>query len=357
MNPKASVVVPTCNRTELLLRCLNALISQDFEQEFEIIVVDNAASEETRCSLEEWTGVILAGRLAGPAFELHPREPQPGDTRPVRAGDQPQIAEVETLELVESLPAVRYIPAAGVQGPAAARNCGWQSASGEVIAFTDDDCIPAPGWLRFGVTALSNGAAGAYGQVIVPVPDHPSDYQRDATGLERSEFVTANCFYRRKVLEEVGGFDEQFSLPWREDTDLYFTVLEHGFPLVRVGSARVYHPIRPAPWGVSITQQKKAQYNALLYKKHPRLYRRKIQPRPPWHYYAITVALVAAVAGMPWAPAIWGLMVLAFCAYRLKDTSLAPLHVLEMAVTSALIPMLAVFWRIKGAVRFKVLFL
>ncbi len=261
------------------------------------------------------------------------------------------------VELVESLPAVRYIPAAEMRGPAAARNRGWRAALGEVIAFTDDDCIPAPSWLRNGLQALAGGADGAYGQVVVPVPEHPSDYQRNATGLERSEFVTANCFYRREVLEQVGGFDERFSLPWREDTDLYFTVLEHGFQLVHARAARVYHPIRPARWGVSIGQQQKAQYNALLYKKHPYLYRRKIQPRPPWHYYAMTLALAAAVAGTPWALAVWGLMVLAFCAFRLKDTSHAPMHVLEMALTSALIPVLAVFWRLRGALKFRVLFL
>ncbi len=357
MNPKVSVVVPTCNRTQLLLRCLNALLSQDFEEEYEIIIVDNAASEETRCAIEEWTGVILTGRMAHPAFELQNYNVQPCSPVPAGVHSQPQVAEVEMVELVESIPAVRYIPAAEVRGPAAARNSGWQAALGEVIAFTDDDCIPAPSWLRNGLQALAAGADGAYGQVIVPLPEHPSDYQRNATGLERSEFVTANCFYRRSVLEEVGGFDVRFSLPWREDTDLYFTLMEHGFTLVPVKSARVYHPIRPARWGVSLSQQKKAQYNALLYKKHPHLYRRKIQTRPPWHYYAMTLTLAVALMWTPWALAVWGLMVLAFCVYRLKDTSRAPLHILEMALTSALIPLLAVFWRIRGAVRFKVLFL
>ncbi len=352
MSLKVSVVVPTCNRTQLLLRCLNALLLQDFDEEFEIIVVDNAASEETRCAVEEWTSVILSGRLAQPSVEIPPCH-----THPLGNGTQSQVAEIEMLELEESTPAIRYIQAAGTRGPAAARNTGWQAASGRIIAFTDDDCIPAPSWLRNGLKAFSNGAAGAYGQVIVPLPEHPSDYQRNATGLERSEFVTANCFYRREVLQAVGGFDERFSLPWREDTDLYFTVLERGFPLVRAASARVYHPIRTARWGVSIQQQKNAQYNALLYKKHPQLYRRKIQPRPPWHYYAMTTALVTAAAGLPWALALWVLMVFGFSAYRLKDTARTPQHVLEMALTSALIPLLAVFWRIRGAVKFKVLFL
>jgi len=49
------------------------------------------------------------------------------------------------------------------------------------------------------VAALGDGAAGASGQVRVPLPDVPIDYQRDAAGLETGKFVTANCFYRRGV--------------------------------------------------------------------------------------------------------------------------------------------------------------
>ena len=55
----------------------------------------------------------------------------------------------------------------------------------------------------------------------MPLPLQPTDYELNAAGLQRSEFVTANCFYRRAALAAAGGFDERFRAPWREDSDLY----------------------------------------------------------------------------------------------------------------------------------------
>src|SRR4051812_36479910 len=142
----------------------------------------------------------------------------------------------------------------GPPRPAAARNAGWRAARGGIIAFTDDDCIPAAGWLSAGVCALVDGVAGAMGSTKAPLERVPTDYELNAAGLEGGEFLTANCFYRRCVLEQTGGFDERFRIAYREDTDLWFTLLERGSKLVRAPGAEVLHPIRPAPWGVSINQ-------------------------------------------------------------------------------------------------------
>ncbi len=261
--------------------------------------------------------------------------------------------------------AVRYVPVTGGHGPAAARNRGWQAARGAVIAFTDDDTVASPGWLRAGLAAFADGVAGAWGRVVVPLPPVPTDYERDVAGLEAGPFVTANCFYRREALAAVGGFDERFASAWREDSDLYFTLLEQGARLVRAPDAVVVHPVRPAPWGVSLRQQRKNLFNALLYKKHPALYRRRIQAAPPWPYYLAVGALAAAVGGALrgreglalGAAAAWALLTVRFCARRLRRASHAPHHVAEMLVTSALIPPLAVFWRLRGALRFRVFFL
>jgi hypothetical protein len=182
-------------------------------------------------------------------------------------------------------------------------------ACGDIIAFTDDDTIPAPSWLTYGAKTMKNGAVAAWGRVVMPIPDPPTDYELDAAGLERAEFVTANCFVRKSAVEAIDSFDERFKLAWREDADLFFRLLKYDPSIEYTPQAVVVHPVRSAPWGISVLQQRKVLFDALLYKKHPDLYRRKIRPVPPWKYYgifaALIVSLVAALAGQ------WGLTVTA----------------------------------------------
>lgn len=323
---QVSVVVPTYQRPHLLERCLTALLNQDLHPaEYEVIVADDAADPQTEA---------LVRRLAATGGDGRPR------------------------------PYVCYLPVVDTEGPAAARNAGWRAASGRVIAFTDDDCVPEPTWLRAGLAALADGVAGVSGRVMVPLPDRPTDYELSASGLARSRFVTANCFYTRDALSSVGGFDERFEVAWREDTDLYFRLLKAGCELVDAPEATVVHPVRPARWGVSLGQQRKSTYNALLYKLHPDLYR-IIGPGPPWHYYWITLAALTAAASavggrrrLSLAAAVaWAALTVRFCASRLRGTSHAPSHVAEMVVTSALIPPLSIYWRLRGAIRYRVYFL
>ena len=318
---QVSVVVPTFRRPELLSRCLGALAAQDFEATgFEVLIADDAGSAETRRQVEEFAA--------------------------------------------RSRPAVGYVAVTGGHAPAAARNAGWRAARGELIAFTDDDCIPEPHWLSAGVAAFAGDIDAVTGRVLVPLPEVPTDYQRDAAGLARGEFVTANCFCRRAALEALGGFDERFSAAWREDSDLQFSLLRAGRRIARAEAALVVHPVRPAPWGVSLRQQRKSLFDALLYKKHSELYRRRIRSSPPGDYYAIVASLLLAIAaaglGHPRAAlaaaGVWAVLTGRFCLRRLSGTSSAPGHVAEMIATSVLIPPLSVCWRLYGAWKFRVLF-
>jgi GT2 family glycosyltransferase len=318
---RVSVVVPTYRRPESLERCLAALSVQDFDPTaFEILVADDAASQQTKRQVEQFAHV--------------------------------------------SEPGLRYLPVCGPHGPAAARNVGWRAGRGEIIAFTDDDCVPDSHWLTAGAAAFVDGVAAVSGQVIVPHDDQPTDYERDAAGLEVAEFVTANCFCRRAVLEAVGGFDERFTAAWREDSDLQFALLSSGRRIVRASEAIVIHPVRPVRWGISLAQQRKGLFDALLYKKHRRLYREKIRSSPPAHYYAMLALLFFALACAAFgqfgaaAAAACGWIVLcgAFCVKRLRGTSRAPSHIAEMIVTSVLIPPLSVFWRLYGAWKYRVPF-
>jgi GT2 family glycosyltransferase len=241
-------------------------------------------------------------------------------------------------------------------GPAAARNRGWRRAGGEIIAFTDDDTEPRPAWLAEGLRAMA-GADAASGRIVMPIPERPTDYERDAQGLERAEFVTANCFVRRQLLERIGGFDEGFRMAWREDSDLHFRLLRCGARIVRAPRAVVVHPVRPAPWGVSLRQQRKVMFDALLFRKHRELYRSRIRANPRWDYYAIVGSLILMATGVAPAGIAWVLLTGNFFVKRMRGASRRPAHVLEMLVTSMLIPPLAVFWRLRGALRYRVAFL
>jgi GT2 family glycosyltransferase len=263
---------------------------------------------------------------------------------------------LEALER-QSLPRSRYeiivVEDLDRRGPAAARNRGWRLARAPIVAFTDDDCVPDADWLRRGLEAFEEKADVVCGRIAMPVPEPPTDYERDAQRLERGEFVTANCLCRKRLLEHVGGFDERFRLAWREDTDLHFRLLEQGARIVTEPRALVVHPVRPAPWGVSLAQQRKVMFDALLFKKHPRLYRERIRPTPRWDYYLIVGSMFLAVFN-PAFLLLWGMLTARFCRQRLRGTALTPRHVLEMVVTSIAIPPAAVFWRCVGALRFRV---
>ena len=316
MTPLVSVVIPTYRRPQLLTRCLNAVLDQqEAGFDYEVIVVDDEPSDETR-------GLV---------------------------------------ESLENSVRIRYLQTSGHQGPAVARNLGASSAAGAILAFTDDDCIPDQRWLKAGVSAFQEGVSGVSGQVLVPLSQDPTDFDHNLAGLERSLFVTANCFYRKDDFE---GFDERFEMPWREDSDLYFTLLEKGLVLARQREAIVLHPTRPAPWGVSVREQRKTMYNALLYKKHAELYRATFPVRAPLAYYSAVLGLGSAIVGLGFGirllgtlgGCLWLVQTLALAVRRLKHTSRRPAHVAEMVLTSAVIPPLSLYWRLRGAVRFRVVF-
>ncbi len=316
-----SVVVPTCRRPQLLERCLNSLVHQTLDgRAYEIVIVDDAPHEDTRAVAERW---------APRAFQRGLR--------------------------------VAYLPSGGPHGPAAARNHGWRIARGDIIAFTDDDTIASPEWLVNGLRAMGNDLHAVRGRIVMPMTGAPTDYELDAKNMETAEFVTANCFCRRQVLQQLHGFDERFRLAWREDSDLHFRLLDCGALIGHAPSAVVTHPIRPARWGISLSQARKIQFDALLFKKHPLRYREKIRATPRWDYYLIVASLLCWLGALATAhygvtaiaAVLWLVMTARFCAQRLRRTSRSPAHVAEMLLTSILIPPVAVFWRAVGAVRFR----
>jgi GT2 family glycosyltransferase len=358
---RISVVVPTYKRPRLLERCLNALTRQSFDPDlFEVIIVDNAGCDETHNLVEEYSRMSNIYRyLAGEIASLQPSAEGVNDS-----GRKNGSYAVALLSAVRC-PRVKYLRATEPVGLAAARNAGWRVAQGEIIAFTNDDCIPDPDWLTEGVMAFDEGTAGVSGWIEVQSPIELMDSEHNVSPLTGCAFLTANCFYRRNALEKVDGFDERFSGAWQEDTDLYFSMLKRSYLLKTAPEAIVSHPIRRASWGIRLKQQQKSMYNALLYKKHTRLYRRYVQPGHPLEYYIITLCAFLGILSLgvqQWQLALmffflWVAQTLEFTVLRLRSNKPSTRHMLETAFTSALIPPLSVYWRLVGAIKYRVFFL
>jgi glycosyltransferase involved in cell wall biosynthesis len=326
MKPDISIIIATWQRTELLARCLKALVNQNItDNRFEVIIVTDGPDPQTVKYMKHWLNTY-PGRVAVTCKSL-----------PVK------------------------------KGPAAARNAGWRKASGELVVFTDDDCIPQADCLQQYWQAYMpyrNTAIAFSGQIKVPLSGIPTDYEMNTWRLEKARFVTANCACSKMALVQTGGLDEEFTTAWREDTALEFDLSEKDIPIIKVPEAVIVHPVRAASWGVSIREQKKGMFNALLYKKHSWLYKKSNMERTPRYYYIITIMLLLAlwfsfhnIPLMTVCLAIW----LAFTAWftwkRLRNTSHNLVHITEMIFTSAIIPVLSVYWTIYGAIKFKTFFI
>ncbi len=321
MTIRISVVVSTCKQPQLLDRCMHALVAQNFPRlQYEIIVADDADDPETKRQVMNWS------RRTG--------------------------GRVEIL----------YAPVWDRHGAGATRNVGWRLAAAKVIAFIDDDAIARRDWLMRGLAAMRGDVAAVAGRVHVPMPDpRASDYEFDTNLIDAGGLITANCFVRRDALVAIGGFDERFTVAWRADSDLFLTLVEAHGKVVSAPGAVVLRPAGRTGWGASLAQQRKILLDALLYKKHAALYRGRIHRAPCRDCYAIVAAMLVAIGGFAVgsstlalvAAFVWLAAMARFCWRRLRGTSHAPRHILEMMRASMLIPPLAVFWGLVGAVRFR----
>jgi histidinol-phosphate phosphatase family protein len=262
------------------------------------------------------------------------------------------------------LPPVRVVRTGG-GGPARARNLGWRTARSEWIAFLDDDVVPDADWyerLAEDIAGLDPDVAGSQGRVRVPLPEHrrPTDWERGTAGLATSSWITADLVYRRAALSAVGGFDERFPRAFREDSDLALRVMATGARLVR-GQRRITHPVRPTDRWVSVRVQAGNADDVLMRRLHGRDWRTRADAplgRLPRHL-AVTAAGVAAgglaLAGKPRPAVLAALAWLAgtaeFARARIAPGPRTRDEVLTMASTSAVIPPLATWHRLRGAVQ------
>ncbi|MFB9378507.1 glycosyltransferase [Kineococcus gynurae] len=137
-------------------------------------------------------------------------------------------------------------------GSYAARNAALRTADGDVVAFTDSDCLPDPSWLSEAVRALDSGVDVVAGHVEVYPRDarrpHPVEafemlnaFRQDRSAAQ-GWAVTANVVVPRTVLDEVGEFNAD--LPSGGDAEWCHRAVAAGHPPVYVPSAVVRHPAR-----------------------------------------------------------------------------------------------------------------
>jgi glycosyltransferase involved in cell wall biosynthesis len=194
-----SVVIPTRDRPNALARCLGALAAQTVGDELEILVVDDGSTAESAVS-------------AAVARHSH----------------------------------ARLIRRAGV-GPAAARNAGARAASGTVVCFTDDDCVPSEDWVEQLLSALRQGADAAGGRTTADggALAEASELIARAPVVEVDRHYVSfapsnNLACWRSVIDAVP-FDETFPHAAGEDREWCARLLASRYSLRFVSSARVVH--------------------------------------------------------------------------------------------------------------------
>ena len=197
--------------------CLNALSKQTYPTDrYEVIVVDNNSTDDVAAAVAEFTDVRLF------------RETTPG--------------------------------------PAAARNTGVAHAKGEVIAFTDADCIPMPEWIQEGVRALEHAPIIGGRIDIIPPESCSSAFiarysystalQQQYLIEQKSFAATANVFVRRETWETIGPFDTR--LVTCEDKEFGLRAQKMHMLTAYAPLAIVAHPIQCSSFGALI--RKTASY-------------------------------------------------------------------------------------------------
>ncbi|MFI8567031.1 HAD-IIIA family hydrolase [Rhodococcus sp. NPDC078407] len=250
----------------------------------------------------------------------------------------------------------------GGRGPAAARNAGWRACRTEWIAFVDDD-VRVPGdWaaqLVADLDGLAPDVAASQSRIHVPIDSsrRPTDDERRTASLAHARWITADMAYRRDVLARVGGFDERFPRAYREDSDVAARVIDAGYRIER-GSRVTDHPPATGSFFASVRAQRGNRDNALMRHKFGPQWRDKVGEGPgrTRQHAATTLAAVAAAglwsagrrrAGFA-AAAVWSMSTLEFALRRTIPGPRTGREIASMAVTSVLVPPVAVTHRVLG---------
>jgi GT2 family glycosyltransferase len=217
---KFSVIIPTCNRNDLLVKCLGLLVpacKKLANADYEIIITDDSKENQAKSLLEHFPETKWA---EGPK-----------------------------------------------RGPAANRNNGVKNAKGEWLIFIDDDCLPLPNiMVEYDKAITEHPSAGAFEGAIWP--DDESLLKKDMSECPVNKtggyFWTANVCVNMAIFQKINGFDEDFLIAAQEDQLLYVKLKEIT-SVVFVPEAKVIHPVRVVSFYKKIKTSNKSLQNWLLY--------------------------------------------------------------------------------------------
>lgn len=198
---KVSVIVPVYNAAATIERVIAAILSQQTNHSFEIIMVDDGSTDQT-----------------------------------------PYI--------IKKTAQVKYIYQENA-GPAKARNTGVLAAQGEFLAFTDSDCLPQSDWLenllkgfkdeRIAVVSGSYGIANPHFPLARCIHQEIIYRHRFLMPVYPKSFGSYNFCIRRKIFLEVGGFNVSYRRASGEDNDLSYKIIESGYQIFFEPKALVDH--------------------------------------------------------------------------------------------------------------------
>jgi glycosyltransferase involved in cell wall biosynthesis len=242
------------------------------------------------------------------------------------------------------------------RGPAAARNRGWRTASGTLIAFTDDDCEPQPEWLA----RLLAGAEGRPPTIVqgrtLPNPSETDRLNAYARTLEVAgpspHYPTANILYPRAVLAELDGFDEDYGAPAGEDTDLGWRARGLGVDTVFEPDALVHHAVHERGAMNTLKDAFRATDCVKSYRDHPQL-REHLDKGVffhPSHPLLAQAVLAGVLARRTPAAALFALPYAAHLVRRARQTGAGPASAPFLAVRDAV----EVVATVRGAIKHRV---
>lgn len=233
MKQQISVVIPCYNAEKAVLRALEALDRQTVKG-FEVILVDDGSKDRT----------VETARMFKP----------------------------RNFKLI-------VIPEKHA-GPAAQRNRGAEKAKGDILLFTDSDCVPDKNWIEEMAKPFSDknivGVSGTYrtlnnDRLVARFEGYEIAKRHEKLARqERIDFIGSfSAGYRKSIFKKFGGFSTDFKKADAEDPELSFNIANAGYKMVFNPKAIVAHP-HVASLGKFWKQKfSRGFWRVLLYRKHP----------------------------------------------------------------------------------------